>query len=153
MTKKDLKVGMVVQVKDESNDVYSLCMILPSKACGLCLSGSTIWFPLHELDEDLNFAEYKIMKVYDICDYNRYAHYVGEHDRKLLWERPTYYNGKVVCISNGFGSSHLTIGKIYEFVNGIAENDIGGLITFDEVKDFDDLRKRFIHVKFIEVVE
>jgi hypothetical protein len=43
--------------------------------------------------------------------------------------KPKYYNGKVVCIKRGFGSScpvsSFTIGKVYNVVDGVITSDTG----------------------------
>lgn len=66
-------------------------------------------------------------------------------------EPPKYYNGKVVCVDNGY--TDLTVGKIYTFVDGCAKSNYGGQITKSPVKDFNDLASRFPVTKFIEIVE
>lgn len=63
------------------------------------------------------------------------------------------YNGKVVCINYGSIPEHLTVGKIYEFVNGMSRNNVGGYITSTPVKDVDELNTRLMPSKFIEVIE
>ena len=40
-------------------------------------------------------------------------------------EKPKYYNGKMVCVENG-GYSWWTVGKIYEYKDGIVTADDGG---------------------------
>lgn len=69
-------------------------------------------------------------------------------------KKPEYYNGKVVCINSGNVPMDLTVGKIYNFVDGRCKNNYGGQITSTPVKDCDDLNNRFIScVKFIPIVE
>lgn len=68
-------------------------------------------------------------------------------------EAPVYYNGKVVCVDNCNVPKDLTVGKVYTFVDGRCENDLGGQITNSPVKDFNDLQRRFTRVKFIPLVE
>ena len=38
------------------------------------------------------------------------------------YEPPKYYNGKVVCVKK---SVHLTVGKVYEFIDGQFIDDMG----------------------------
>ena len=147
---------MVVEVEEASE--VSLCMILPSKTDGLCVSGRTAWCPLdsfndHLVGESLFGIGKKINKVYGFST-NRSAHELSIYERKLLWERPTYYNGKVVCISlNGFNGAHYTVGKIYEFKDGRMLADNGHeLPSSKRIESFKDWCK-FTNSQFIEVVE
>ena len=40
-------------------------------------------------------------------------------------EKPKYYNGKMVCVNNG-GYYWWTVGKIYEYKDGVVTADDGG---------------------------
>ena len=67
-------------------------------------------------------------------------------------EKPKYYNGKVVCVGNTNNTNSLTVGKIYEYVDGFLTDDkgnkrpyIGGPIT-----KLEDLNWS---AKVIEVIE
>jgi hypothetical protein len=74
-------------------------------------------------------------------------------DSDVKEEPKKLYNGKVVCINDGIIPEHLTVGKIYEFVNGMSRNNVGGYITSTPVKDVDELNTRLMPSKFIEVIE
>lgn len=65
--------------------------------------------------------------------------------------KPTYYNGKVVCVKSDGGC--LTTGKLYTFVDGESKADYNIPITNSPITDIDDLNRRFTRCKFIEVVE
>ena len=153
MRKEDLKVGMVVEVR--SSDGVSLAMVSTSKYSEKCISGEVTWFPLNLLDENLEYMTAKILKVYDIAESNKFAHMVSTMGRELLWERPSYYNGKVVCVKNESSRySPYTVGKIYEFKDGFTKDDRGSTRPkFDSpIKSIDDLNDK-CYAKFIEVVE
>lgn len=63
------------------------------------------------------------------------------------------YNGKVVYINSGNIPEHLTVGKIYTFIDGMGENDVGTQIS-SPVKSVDELNSQFVSgVKFLEVKE
>lgn len=68
---------------------------------------------------------------------------------RLFEDKPTYYNGKVVCVKGTFGLT--TTGKIYQFVDGILTYDCGEKSVLI-CEDFDDVCRKFSS-KFIEVVE
>lgn len=82
---------------------------------------------------------------------NELWNYLGHEYEVVEKVIPGYYNGKVVCVENNY--CDLTVGKIYEFVNGIGIADKGNKITNEPVKDVDDLNSHFIKIRFIEVVE
>lgn len=65
--------------------------------------------------------------------------------------KPTYYNGKVVCVESN--NKWVTVGKIYTFKDGLATADYSTPMVSDPVKDLKDLNGRFTSIKFIEVVE
>ena len=78
-------------------------------------------------------------------------------DRLVGRETPKkeeYYNGKVVCIYNNGNSNCYTLGKIYQFKDGILTGDSGVKypIAFKPVKSFDEW-SAWSTAKFIEVVE
>ena len=64
-------------------------------------------------------------------------------DELEAYTPPKYYNGKVVCVNDCDLPSDLTVGKIYEFVDGRCENNIGTQITNGPVTDVNDLNSRF----------
>ena len=67
--------------------------------------------------------------------------------------KPTYYNGKVVCVDPGYLPDYFTKGKIYTFVDGQSKDDKGNRMIGAPVINFDNLVHRFISVKWLEVVE
>lgn len=155
MTKKDLKVGMVVETTSKNGT--GLAMITVSGYTGpeLCLSGEFDWFPLDCMDDDLTYGHCEITKVYGLCGYNRNAYKLDIIDRKLLWERPTYYNGKVVCVDNERNPNCYTVGKIYQFKDGVITTDDGWKFIGNfniPFKSFEEFAK-WTGSKFIEVVE
>jgi hypothetical protein len=152
MTKKDLKVGMVLEC--ESHKGKGLAMITVSKFSepDLCISGTNDWFLLDYLDDNLTYETFKVLKVYDRAECNCDAYKLSTEDRKLLWERSTGYNGKVVCIETN-GNDFVTKGKIYEFKNGHSVDDEGDrLPRYTPVKSLEDLN-RIMYSDYIEVVE
>lgn len=63
---------------------------------------------------------------------------------------PEYYNGKVVCVDNGFIAT-LTVGKVYEVKDGFFYNDAGhkNPLATGAIKTLDDMNARH-SAKFIE---
>ena len=152
-TKKDLKNGDVIKKRNGNVEI----LVLPLGTL-VCSCGEFNFFS--DIRDDLtskNGSEYDIVAVrrpteaYH-CKFRAFKDEVGElvYDR----ERDTkpLYNGKVVCIDSGSVSS-LTVGKIYKFVNGNGIADTGVNITNSPVTDFNDLARRFLTVKFIEIKE
>ena len=64
-------------------------------------------------------------------------------------EKPKYYNGKVVCVESAF--SFATVGKIYEFKDGLVTFDDG--IESNVYKNVNDFNTRNKSIKLIELVE
>ena len=57
-------------------------------------------------------------------------------------EKPKYYNGKMVCVKNG-GNYWWTVGKIYEYKDGIVTADDGSKYPsnkYEPYKDADDAK-------------
>lgn len=85
MTKKDLKVGYVVEFEDKN-----LAMVLPSCSNDLCFSGASEYGPLTDINDDLTLSPFytneKIIKVYGLSN-NAEAHLLSKDGRKLLWQR------------------------------------------------------------------
>ena len=79
-------------------------------------------------------------------------------------EKPKYYNGKMVCVENG-GYSWWTVGKIYEYKDGIVTADDGckypkpGLEPYRDAEDakhagcLDGKRRHNSHVTMLEIKE
>lgn len=79
-------------------------------------------------------------------------------NRLLEWdfvpvEEEPYYNGKVVCISNGCYETAFTVGKIYEITEGELKAESCAYLT--EIKKVSDINEHFKRegVKFLEIVE
>lgn len=68
-------------------------------------------------------------------------------------EKPKYYSGKVVCVNNYKLDNHLTVGKVYVFVDGNGINDAGSNILRTSAKTFDEINNRFSAKMFIELKE
>jgi hypothetical protein len=81
---------------------------------------------------------------------------VIEKVTKEVKETPKYYNGKVVCIDNRHNTDNYTIGKIYQFVDGVLTSDCGYKMDADSNgKPFTSFKSwsNWTNSKFIEVVE
>lgn len=73
---------------------------------------------------------------------------------ELKKAEPKLYNGKVVCVDNTANTTSLTVGKIYEFVDGQFKDNEGTLRPFlTSVHNLDEFHKCGCFAKFIEVVE
>lgn len=69
-------------------------------------------------------------------------------------EEPKLYNGKVVCVDNTANRTTLTVGKIYEFVDGRFKDNKDQLRPyFSAVHSLDEFYETGCLAKFIEVVE
>lgn len=79
-------------------------------------------------------------------------------------EKPKYYNGKMVCVENG-GYPWWTVGKIYEYKDGVVTADDGckypkpGLEPYRDAEDakhpgcLDGKRRHNSHVTMLEIKE
>ena len=66
---------------------------------------------------------------------------------------PKYYNGKVVCVDNKGNPNNYTIGKVYEFKDGVITTDKGHeLRANNPVTSFEDWAA-WSSSKFVELVE
>lgn len=158
-TKKDLKNGDVIVRRNGWVEI--VCVDL-----GVLITAGG-WNNLSELNDDLtdndneyfNSDEYDIVEVYRPkdkyqCQFNPECYKKGElvYDR----ERDTkpLYNGKVVCIDfNGNNAGLYTVGKIYEFKDGVITVDCGSkLRERNPVTSFEDWAN-FTGSKFIEIKE
>lgn len=144
MTKKDLRSGMVVETRE--GERY---LVLTDKQYFI---GKNCYMEYCSHNDDLTYrnGKFDIMKVY--------APYVKGFNGMLdepgipIWERPTYFNGKVVCIEAR--CSYLTKGKIYTFEDGAAVDDFGDQLPswVDGIESVEHLNESMFS-KFIEVVE
>lgn len=69
-----------------------------------------------------------------------------------LLEKPKYFSGKVVCVEADERYAY-TVGKIYEFKDGIVINDSGLKSSICAVKDIDEWHRHCRYAKFIPLVE
>lgn len=77
---------------------------------------------------------------------------IGMYSIKAKWciEKPSYYNGKVVCINSAGYSNLYTEGKIYEIKDGVFTFDDGDTnCGYTSFRDFTS----GVSAKFIEIVE
>ena len=80
----ELKVGYVLEILNDED--VSFVMVLPSVTDDLVVSGPAEWFPLRCLNDNLEYMDCKVMKVYGLST-NQYAHQLSEECRELLWTR------------------------------------------------------------------
>ena len=157
-TKSDLKNGDVVVRRNGWVEVVIVDLDVMVSKNG--------WDSLSDIKEDLTDEEsdafdneYDIVKVYRpiekyACTFNNYTKGKLMYDR----ERDTKpkYNGKVVCIDlNDCNQSYYTVGKIYQFKDGVITCDNNFKVThFDDspFTSFEDFA-RLSGSKFIEIKE
>ena len=89
---------------------------------------------------------------------------IKESEKPAEPEKPKYYNGKMVCVENG-GYSWWTVGKIYEYKDGIVTADDGckypkpGLEPYRDAEDakhpgcLDGKRRHNPNVTMLEIKE
>lgn len=144
MTKKDLRTGMVVETREGNR---YLVLAEQQELIGL---DSRMEYRTHR--DDLTYSSYTrdldIVRVYgyDIKPFNSMLKNPG----KLIWERDSYYNGKVVCIKSSVG---FTKGKIYTFKDGKVVDDDGTLRPTPPHKGYKSFNDGWLKDEFIEVVE
>lgn len=71
-------------------------------------------------------------------------------------EEPKLYSHKVVCVkADGYLTDHAIVGKIYEFVNGNCNNEIGSRFLAHPVRSIEELNNCFDmrNLRFIELKE
>jgi hypothetical protein len=104
---------------------------------------------------NLTTATYKKNgKEVDKATIQNVAHIVDAAHKVIDELKATYYNGKVVCIDNCGNTQNYTIGKIYQFKDGVMRNNNGsptpnGGTTIRTFADW----AHFTSSKFIEIVE
>ena len=78
-----------------------------------------------------------------LFDYTpRWCEEIKEPEKPADPEKPKYYNGKMVCVDNG-GYSWWTVGKIYEYKDGIVTADDRGKYpsnNYEPYKDAEDAK-------------
>lgn len=139
-TKADLKSGMVVEFKSGKRGFVIDDRIVAEYTCAL----------LSDYDNNLDTdgPSFNIAKVFK----TKSATISGIFDNnclELIWEKNPDYNGKVVCVDAG-ETCCWTVGKIYQFVDGVVVNDLGECCS--KIESFDQLNKASA-AKWLEVVE
>ena len=114
MTKKDLKNGMVVEVRNGTRYLVN----------NDTLVGEKTYLDLRDRDDFTSKydAQFDIVKIFGRTSPHCYFAESLNSAFNLLWEEKKFYNGKVVCTVNEAG---FTRGKIYTFVNGFLTDDDG----------------------------
>lgn len=102
------------------------------------------------LDKETNKKAVAKCSPSDNFDFNVGAKIAFE--RLMEPEKPEFYNGKVVCVNNN--GNDYTIGKIYEFTDGVIINDVGCRIygVIEPFKTFKDFQS-FSTAEWLEVKE
>lgn len=67
-------------------------------------------------------------------------------------EKPKLYNGRVVVTETAYPNI-FTVGKIYTFTDGNTKCDLGTDIPSCPAKSFDEICRRILNTKFIEIKE
>jgi hypothetical protein len=157
-TKSDLKNGDVIVRRNGWVEIVIVDLdVLVSKHG---------WDSLYDINEDLtdcdsqNYSdEYDIVKVYRPreryhCVFDKDAYTKGTlvYDRERDTKKPLY-NGKVVCVELN-GNTMYTVGKIYQFKDGImtADNGLTYPSRFNPIHNFEAWNK-WTASKFIEIKE
>lgn len=155
-TKKDLKNGDVIVRRNGNVEIaiVDLNVLITEDGCN----------NLYEVTNDLtrpssvfNDGRYDIMKVYRPtqnwhCQLNASEHGELVYDRERDTEKPLY-NGKVVCIDNKLNEGIYTIGKLYQFKDGLLTGDTGDVyLQFNPVRSFEEWTI-WTGSKFIEIKE
>ena len=114
--------------------------------------GMTITVPVGQKGKEANAT---VVEVITGDEYNGEFNISAMKEIDIV-EAPKYYNGKVVCIDKlGVNRNLYTIGKIYQFEDGVLTSD-NGTTTKDwgnkPFKSFEDFSE-FTFSKFIEIVE
>ena len=154
MTKKDLRTGHIITLR---NGTHFRVMLGGSCVCTnhdvAVKLDEEGWVDLTKFNEDLTAKDKKEKDIVKV-EIGTYTHELAtfkysEIKKHKVWERPTYYNGKVVCIY-GF-EPMITKGKIYEIKDGyLTYND--GERSIDCFTTLEDMNKKCIS-QFIELVE
>ena len=141
-TKANLKDGMIVELKNGQKGIVLGDRIVCADKC----------YRIGGFANDLeNYTESSldIVKVFRSVDATSFSDMFNTNNLKLIWEKNTGYNGKVVCVDNA-GIKCWTIGKIYQFVDGITKAD-DGMPTqkFASFKEFNNIALG----KWLEIVQ
>lgn len=162
-TKSDLKNGDIVVRRNGSVEVVILDLDVLITKEG--------WNNLSDINEDLTDTdswdigdEWNIIKVYRPTsnwhcqltgDSHTHGTLVYDRERDTKPKKPLY-NGKVVCVKNSYVNKDCyTIGKIYQFNDGVLICDSGDKITKwhnEPFYSFDEFVK-FSSSEFIEIKE
>lgn len=156
-TKSDLKNGDVIKKRNGNVEI----VVLP---IGTLVTRTLGYNVLKDINEDLTS---KLEFTYDIvsvrrpknpsdCSFSAFEDDLGELVYNRERDEKSPYNGKVVCVDLcGKNSRTYTVGKIYEFKDGVITTDDGwkfGGVPGEMFYTFEDWT-RWTASKFIEVVE
>ena len=159
-TKSDLKNGDVIVRRNGWVEIVIVDL-------NVLVTNNEGWNDLSDVREDLTDIDseddfdYDIVKVYrprekHQCVFNKLGYTKGElvYDRERDTKKPLY-NGKVVCIEVGINQNIYTLGKIYQFKDGVLTADNGskstdwGCTPFESFEQFTE----YSASKFIEIKE
>lgn len=101
-----------------------------------------------------NKAQNDIVKVYGLAKNPLHAFCISEiNDRPLLWERPAELLNCKICITESTDPG-LTVGKIYEVVNGHFKDNSGRVYPMlRDIYDVEELREYIDRSSFVVVVD
>lgn len=149
-TKSDLKSGMFGYFDNETDDWFVIVgdRFIYQKGLGDYVI---------KLNDNLEMPSgRKITALYSAICFDHATKFMGN----LIWKREEkkpepkpLYNGKVVCIDNTGNLSAYTVGKIYQFKDGVLTNDRGTKYReINPVTSFEDWVD-WTSSKFIEIKE
>ena len=92
MTFSDLKVGMLVRLRCDSEQMLGMVMPDPCSKCGMCMVDEAgCWMSLDDFNEDFTYAHedaYDIVEVRDISESPCYRLSLDARFHELLWIEP-----------------------------------------------------------------
>ena len=145
------KDNEVKEVKRHAEVGEYIKIVFPSLSNGYYKKGDilkVIGFyrePIGDVHVDIPCCPYVNSKEYVVLE-----NYKSQTE-KPKEKKPKYYNGKAVCVEKK--NDFLTLGKVYEFKDGRAVDDVGDFLPFGcEVLSLEYLN-RVMMSQFIELVE